>query len=281
MRNFMIFVITAILAIFYFNASEERTGQTGIQKIFPAIHQTTAQAAEKNALQLDNGNLAAIENAAKADKYLFAFFYDKHDETTQKMKDIFESTMKKVPQKALPIMVDKTDPAEKEIVGKYNVSRAPMPLVLVIAPNGAITQGLPKTFTEEQLLDAFVSPGEAQCLKALQDGKVVLLCVQNEKTKLNGPAMKGAQDFKSDPQFTKFTEIIKLSPTTVGEEKFLKKLRVNSNPTEAITIFLAPPGSMLGTFKGATDKEVLKKTLMAAMRNQSCGPSSGSGCCPK
>ena len=281
MRNFIIFVITAILAVFYFNTSGERTGQTEMQKIFPVIHQAAAQAVEKNPPHSNNASLAAIESAAKADKYLFVFFYDKHDEPTQKMKEIFESAMKKVPQKALSIRVDKTDPAEKGIVTKFNVSRAPMPLVLVIAPNGAITQGFPKTITEEQLLGAFVSPGEAQCLKALQDNKLVLLCIQNEKTKSNGPAMKGAQDFKSDPQFSKFTEIIKLSPTTVGEEAFLKKLQVNSNPAEAITVFLAPPGSMLGTFKGATDKEVLKKTLMAAMKNSSCGPSSGSGCCPK
>ena len=54
------------------------------------------------------------------------------------------------------------------IVDKYGVSRSPMPLVLAIAPCGAITKGFTKTFDEDQLRTAFVSPCTAECMKALK-----------------------------------------------------------------------------------------------------------------
>ena len=50
-----------------------------------------------------------------------------------------------------------------------------MPLVLVFAPNGAITGGLvgPQV-TEEALQNAIASPCMQKCLKALQEGKLRL-----------------------------------------------------------------------------------------------------------
>ena len=53
------------------------------------------------------------------------------------------------------------------------MSRAPMPLVLAIAPNGAITGGFPTRFEEEQLLGAFATPGTQKVIKSLQEGKLV------------------------------------------------------------------------------------------------------------
>ena len=50
---------------------------------------------------------------------------------------------------SVEIQID--DPAEKPIVARYGVSRSPMPLVLAIAPNGAITKGFATRFDENQL----------------------------------------------------------------------------------------------------------------------------------
>ena len=53
------------------------------------------------------------------------------------------------------IAVNITDALEKAIVAKFDLSGDPMPLVLTIAPDGAITGGFPTKFEEQQLLDAF------------------------------------------------------------------------------------------------------------------------------
>jgi hypothetical protein len=218
--------------------------------------------------------IAAVEDAAEAGKYLFAFFRRDDDEQTRKMREVFDATMKKVAGRAESVVIDVSDPSEKGIVKKFGVDRAPMPLVLVLAPNGAIMGGFPSRFDERQLVDAFASPCMEKSLKALQGRKFVLLCVQNSKTKGNGAAMRGVRDFAADARFSSATEIVMLNPTDEAEAKFLGQLGVDPKTDEAITVFLAPPGTAIARFKGATDKDRLVAALAAC--GAGCGPSAGS-----
>ena len=150
-----------------------------------------------------------------------------------------------------------------------------MPLVLALAPNGAITGGFPGKFEEKQLLAAFASPATERCMKSLQDGKLVFLCIQNAKTKSNDAAMKGVNDFKADERFGHATTVITLDPTDKKEAAFLADLQVAPEITEATTVFLVPPGRPVAKYDGATDKQTLVDTLGKA--STGCGPG---GCCP-
>ena len=125
--------------------------------------------------------MAALREAARSNQYLFAFFFKADDEQTLAMRKVFDKAMEKVANRAHSVAVNTTDASEKSIVAKFDLDRAPMPLVLALAPNGAITGGFPTKFEEQQLLEAFASPTTEKCMKSLQDGKLVLLCVQNEK----------------------------------------------------------------------------------------------------
>ena len=95
------------------------------------------------------------------------------------------STMRPMPwrTRADSIAIRVTDPAEAGIVTRFGVSQAPMPLVLVLAPNGAVTASFPGKFTKEQLLGAFGTPSMERLLGALQQGKLALLCLQNGRTR--------------------------------------------------------------------------------------------------
>ena len=158
------------------------------------------------------------------------------------------------------------DSSEKAIVDKFDLSRAPMPLVLAIAPNGAITGGFPTKFEEQQLLDAFATPGTEKVMKSLQDGKLVFVCVQNAKTKSNDAAMQGVRDFKADVRFASATEIVTLDPTDKKEASFLTDLKVSPDTAEAATVFVVPPGKAIGKFEGATNKDALVELLSKASR---------------
>jgi hypothetical protein len=175
------------------------------------------------------------------------------------------------------VAVNRGDPAEKGLVDKYRLSGAPMPLVLVVAPNGAITSGLvgPQV-TNEALQNSLASPCMQKCLKAVQDGKLVFLCAQNKATKANDAALKGVNDFKADARFAEFTEIVQVDPTDAAEGKFLSQLQVAPKTEDAVTAFLAPPGAVVAKYKGATDKNTLVTAIMAASSG-GCGPS---GCGP-
>jgi hypothetical protein len=213
--------------------------------------------------------IAAIKQAADAAKYLFMFFSKTEDDQTVAMRKVFDKAMDKAADRAQSVAVNITDPSEKAVVDKFDLSRAPMPLVMAVAPNGAITGGFPTKFEEQQLLDAFATPGTEKVMKSLQDGKLVFVCVQNDKTKSNDAAMQGVRDFKADARFASATEIVTLDPADKKESTFLTDLKVPSDTAEAVTVFVVPPGKAIGKFEGATNKDALVELISKA----------GSGCC--
>jgi hypothetical protein len=236
------------------------------------ISATSAVPATVTAPTPANG-LAALEQAAKDKKYLFIFFFkDPQEEATRAMRPVFDATLAKVADKAETYYVNLTNSSEKGIVAKYDAARAPMPLVMVVAPNGAIMAGLTIKFDEYTLLNSFNGPGAEKALKALQDRKFVVLTIQNAKTSDNDSSLKAAQEFKADKQYAQ-TEIIQIDPTVAAEAKFLGSLQIDRETKEAITVLLTPPGFRLGAFKGQTSKQALVDALKAAT-------APAGGCCP-
>lgn len=225
--------------------------------------------------------ILSIERAAKENKHLFIFFYKDQNERTLRSQKMFDQVMEKIGDQAIFIKVKANDPSESRIVEKFNLKRSSMPFVLVLAPNGAVTGGFPSSFTEQQLMGSFASPGMASCLKALQDKKLVFLCLQNEQTRGNDVALQGVKDFKADLRFGSAAEIIMINPSDIQEQIFLNQLAVNTHSNEATTVFIAPPAETIGQYKGVTNKERyiadLQNAISGCCGPGSCGPG---GCCP-
>lgn len=222
---------------------------------------------------------AAIQSAAKENKHLFIFFYKDHGDKTQRLQSLFDRTVQKIGDLAGSLKVKATDPAAKPLVDRFNLKRSPMPFVIVLAPNGAITGGFP-SFTEEQLKNSVTSPGAASCLKALQDRKLVLLCLQNSGTAHNEAALKGVNEFKADPRFGEATVIVKIDPTNAAEAKFLQQLALDTHTTQAVTVLISPPAQVIATYSGATTKATLVSDLQKASSGCCPGGCCPGGCCP-
>lgn len=219
--------------------------------------------------------MAALRQAAEEQKYLFAFFWKTEDHQTTSMRKVFDQAVEPLAERAQSVVVRVSDRSESDIAKKFDLGRAPMPLVLAIAPNGAVTGGFATKFEESDLRDAFGSPAMEQCLGALQEGRLVLLCAQNESTRSNAEALRGVEQFRADPRFTAATQVVMVDPRDPAEAPFLGDLRIDPNTTEAVTAFLVPPGSAIAEFVGPTTKEA----IMSALQNAgSCGP--GGACGP-
>jgi hypothetical protein len=238
-------------------------------------------ATEPEAAAKQASAMAVMQQAAKDNKYFFGFFWKNENEQTDSSKKIFEDAVAKVSERVIPLIVQVTDPTEKAIVREFGLDRAPMPLVLVVAPNGAIMGGFPGEFTEEKLLGALGTPATEKCMKSLQDGKLVFLCVQSDTTELNAESLQGVEAFKADERYKEFTEVVKLNPTDSTEAEFLGQLKIDPKTKVAVTAFLAPPGVMIAEFEGATKKDELIVALQSA--SAACGPSGcgPSGCGPR
>jgi hypothetical protein len=212
----------------------------------------------------------ALETAAKDNKYLFIFFYKEDTQHSRVMRTVFQTALAKLAATAQSVEIQTEDPAEQQLVTRYGVSRAPLPLVLVIAPNGAITKGFPTQFDENQLRQAFVSPCTAQCMKALQDRKLVLLCVQQPSPQAQQAAFpRGVQEFTTNEPYSRNSKVVLLNASDPAEAAFLKSLQVDPQTTTPVTVLMSPPGSVVGTFVG----DVTKAELIAKLKSaSSCGP---------
>lgn len=222
--------------------------------------------------------MAALAKAATDKKYLFVFFYKPDDKNTQAMKKVFDETLAKSTDKANSIAIDIGDNAEKAMVAKFGVAKAPMPLALAVAPNGAVTGGFPRKFEEKDLTGAFVSPGKEKCLKVLQSGKLLIVCAQNKNTKSNDAATKGVQDFTADQRYAAITTVIQVDPADAAEAKLMAELKIDPATKEAVAVLMAPPGSLVSTIQGKVEKDALVKAITspAACPPGACGP----GGCP-
>ena len=223
---------------------------------------------------------AALKKAADDKKHLFLFVSENDNEETATAKRALEAAATKIGDKAELAFIKRDSAAEKDFIEKFQLNRAPMPIVLALAPNGAITGAyFGDKLKDPQLQESISSESEQQCMKALQDRKLVLVCVQNATTKSNDTAMKGVNEFKADTRFAQFTEVVTIDPSAEAEQTFLAKLKLDPKMTEATTAFLAPPGSLVSKVTGATNKDAFVAALTAASSG-GCG-SGGGGCGPK
>ncbi|MCU0872892.1 MAG: hypothetical protein MUE50_11190 [Pirellulaceae bacterium] len=225
---------------------------------------------------------AALDRAAAASKFTFVFFWKEKNSQTDRAWSVLQAASGKMSDWAEVVAVQATDPAEKPLVDRFGTSRAPMPLVLAVAPCGAVTKAFTSVFDESQLQTAYVSPGTQLCLKALQDRKLVLLCVVDQAGPDGSGVPMAAQAFKADQRFGAASEIVLVSASDAGETGFLKELRVDTGVPKPFTVLLAPPGSVVGQFDSRATKDQMLAKLAAAQSNPCaggvCGPG---GCGPK
>ena len=265
-------VIIAAIAVFVIlqfvvpssGGSTARFGVPSAKAEEPIGHIGTGPAAE------------ALEKAGNSDKYVYALFYNQENDQTAKARNLIESARDKISRKSQEVDINISDPAEQDVVAKFGASRSPMPLLLVLAPNGAIMGGFPvyQLGDDAKLVDAVGSKASEQALKALQQKNMVALCVQNRKTAENAGSMRSVQDFLKDPKYGPMTAVVTADPADPADAKFLSKLGVDLNSPIATTVLLAPPGAVIGTFQGAVQKDKLVAAVQAA-----AAPKAG-GCCP-
>jgi len=207
------------------------------------------------------GPQQVLAAAAAEQKYTFLVFYKDNGQATQAMAQTVKRGVEARSDRATLAYVNVANPAEKALVDRFGVSRAPMPLTVAVAPNGAMTKLVPSTITEQQIEQSFVTPAMAQCMKAMQEGRLVLACVQSGP-KAAIPA--GVANFVSDPEFKNRVAIVPVQAGDPAEARLVRELEADSTTKGATTVFMAPPGVLVGKFGPTATKEQLAVALHKA-----------------
>ena len=178
------------------------------------------------------------------------------------------------------------------MVKKFNLGRTTMPLVLVLAPNGAIMGGFPSgKATEQALVNAVGTRASEQTVKAIQAKNMVVLCALSKNGSDNDAAMQGVEEFMKDSVYSGKVAVVSVDPTDPDEAKFLSQIKLDASSGAATTALLAPPGTVVCTFTGATNKDQFVQAINSCSKGgcapgqscggKPCGPAKGTTALPQ
>ena len=204
---------------------------------------------------------ATIDQAAKEGKYTFLLFFKQNDAATNAMTATLKEALAGKSEQAVVAHIQVGDPAEQALVTKYDVSRAPMPMTIALAPNGAMTGMFAQKVTSEKLGEAFVTPTMMFAMKNLQENKLVLVTVQGSA---KAPAPVAIKDFQSDPHFKDRIVTIGMTAADPQEAKFVGQMQIDPKAKATHTVLLAPPGAMVGKFDAVASKDEIAAALAKA-----------------
>lgn len=222
-----------------------------------------------------------LQQAAQANRFVYITFTDGTDETVQAPTQAMAQTCKTFCQtkkgRAEARIYDRNAEAAQAIVARYGLAQAPMPLMLVIAPNGAVTGGIPQRVTPQQLEMAFVSRGNMETMKNLQKGQLVFVAVRGKATTGNAEADAGLAQFGKIAGFA--PTIVTIDPADGEEGFFLGQLQVDPKTKQAVTLMLAPPGNLIQRFDGGFTGQQVVQAIQQARGGGCTDPGCGDASC--
>lgn len=203
-----------------------------------------------------------LEQTGAEGKYTFVLFYKEENAALQTMSKVLADGIGKRADRAVLTKVLLTDKAEQPVIDRFDVGRAPMPLTLAVAPNGAITGIFQQRLADENIEDAFVTPTMMKCMKSMQGGKVVIVCVQPAES---AAIPQGVKELQLDPQFKNRLVILSTKAADKAETKFFNQVQIAPQQVTATTaVFLAPPGVLVGKFDASVTATQLAGALHQA-----------------
>jgi hypothetical protein len=201
----------------------------------------------------------AFMQAAKANKFLMVHLYSGKQD--QKLVKACGDALGVLKKSLNTINIDLNNTGTGFLVEKYNLKYAPLPLVIIIAPNGIISGSFQSPFSPDQVKSAFQTPKTLKCLLALQERKLVFVSAQGKVTSENKEALDGIRRFEKENPLYGSVEMILIDPKDSSEAPFLSKLQVQPDIKKAQTFLLVPPGRIMGRWDGATDPGEFVKRL--------------------
>jgi hypothetical protein len=195
-------------------------------------------------------------------RFTFIVFSKQQDAKTQQFHQTFQTAAQKRTDRATFAAVDIRDPANQQTVTHYGVGRAPMPLAICVADNGAVTGVFMRQPNDQAIERALVTTAMTEATKALQDKKIVVVHVK-QSPEVALPA--GAAQFVADPDFAARTTVIDVVLSDSAEARFVKDMEINPAAVRGSTVvIMAPPAALVGKFAATATRDEIATKLHAA-----------------
>ena len=219
-----------------------------------------------------------IKNANKAGKVVFLVVTEPNNADNDGAMNMGKSAQKLHP-KSVVVKMNRADAANKELVTKYGLSGAPLPLLLVISSNGVLAGGaMYKQATAKGLVAMIPSPKKAEVLLAINQGKSVFVVV-SKKSMLKKKDVLSKCELACKEMNGK-AKVIEIDLEDIKEKRFLNELKVNQTAAKPQTYVINTKGQLTGSLSGVVNTKTLIATATKKVSGGCCAPGSGKSCGP-
>jgi hypothetical protein len=195
-------------------------------------------------------------------RFTFILFTKQPDAKSQQFAATLQAAAEKHADRARFTAIDVRDQANQQTVAYYGVARAPMPLGICVADNGAVTGVFMRLPNELAVERALVTTAMTEATKALQDKKIVVVHVKQDP-EIGLPA--GAAAFVADPDFQARTAVIDVVLDDPAESRFVSDMEIKPQDVSgSVVVVMAPPAALVGKFAASASRDDIVAKLHAA-----------------
>ncbi|QDU74266.1 hypothetical protein Pan97_12730 [Bremerella volcania] len=210
--------------------------------------------------QADAG--ATLQQAQQAGQFTFIVFYKDNSPQTQKMLQVVQQSISDQPQQATLATASMASAQGQALAEKFQVSRAPMPMTVAVAPNGAVTGLFPRQVAKANIDAAIVPPVMMECMKELQAQKLVFVCLTKSE---QAAVPAGVRALQLDPMFKDRMALIGLNVQDATEARLMQQLKVDADQVQGpYAALIAPPGVLVGHFSGTSTADQIAAAIHKA-----------------
>lgn len=209
-----------------------------------------------------------LKQAQDKKKTVFLLVTEPNAAKVDEAREMIKAATKQA-KKSTVIELDRADNANTDLVNQYRLAGVPLPLILVIASNGAIAGGLPaEKASAEELAQMVPTPKKAEVLKAVQSGQAVFVTASQKKMASEAKAIGSCA--AACAQMQGKSQNIQINLEDKSELPFLTELKIDPLSPEPVTVVINAQGQVAGSFQGAVE---VSNLVQAATKK-------AGGCCP-
>lgn len=209
-----------------------------------------------------------LKDAAKKGQIAFVLVTQPGATGVDKATDVIRDAMGKVENSVL-IELDRADTGNADLIARYRVSGAPLPLILVVARNGTLAGGIRAAkVTSEQLQKMVPTPKKAEILKVLEEGKAVFAVFSRAEMGSSAEAVGAC--VTACGQLKESAVTIQIDMDDDKELPFLTQLKVDPASKEPVTLVFNKSGQLTESYMGTLQVPALVQATTKKPR----------GCCP-
>lgn len=208
-----------------------------------------------------------FEKAKKAGKSTYLIVTDNATKGTEVLVKLANDAQKTAKNTSV-ITLDRDDKANADIVAKYRLAGAPLPMILVIASNGVVSGGIPAAeATADKLISYLPTKSQAEVLLGFENGKAAFIVCGKKNAKDKDALIaecKKAVTSLGDKAAQVFVDV-----DSKDEANFLALIKPDLAKT-TVLVFNSK-GQLTGTLEASAKSNDLVASVNKKM---------GGGCCP-